>query len=79
VPYGPLPHRGLDGVGAHSEPRPGGGDGGSLGGGRNLLLPFVDSLTNRDLFLFMKMREKGEVISFEKEKFGDIFDVRVRL
>lgn len=47
--------------------------------GRNLILPFVNSLMNRDLFLFMKMKEKGEVISFEKEKFEDIFDVRVRL
>lgn len=39
----------------------------------------MNSLMNRDLFLFMKMKEKGEVISFEKEKFEDIFDVRVRL
>jgi hypothetical protein len=47
--------------------------------GHNFVLPFVNSLLNRDLFLFMKMKEKGETISFEKEKFEDIFNVKIRL
>lgn len=47
--------------------------------GKNLISPYLNSFYHRDLFLFMKMKEKGEKISFEKEKFEQLFDVKVRL
>jgi hypothetical protein len=47
--------------------------------GKNIMRPLLNSYFNRDLFLFMKMKEKGEKISFEKDKFEEIFDVTIRL
>ena len=40
--------------------------------------PAINNYMNRDLFLFMKMKEKGENLSVGKEEFEILFDVKIQ-
>jgi hypothetical protein len=47
--------------------------------GEKYLIPYLNLYLNRDLFLFLKMKREAQKISFNKEKFDRLFNVKLQL